>query len=205
MRRVKAIAAGVVAVTALCAPTGVGAQAPGQDSLEVTGATSDVFGATIFYRDIDVRAVSGPSGENATGRAFFFVQFVNDAIRVGSETEDNVSCLAVTGSSAVLRFLGPFGGSVIVKAVDNGPANSGLDEFLAVNDLGNPADCVWRDTQNRLQPLTSGDVTVRDAQPFPTSKDQCRNGGWRTYAVFKNQGDCVSFVATGGKNQPSGA
>jgi hypothetical protein len=39
----------------------------------------------------------------------------------------------------------------------------------------------------------------------PISKDQCKNGGWQTYGVFKNQGDCVSFVATNGKNQPSGA
>jgi hypothetical protein len=31
------------------------------------------------------------------------------------------------------------------------------------------------------------------------------NGGWRSFgSVFKNQGDCVSFVATGGKNSPSG-
>jgi hypothetical protein len=37
----------------------------------------------------------------------------------------------------------------------------------------------------------------------PTSKDQCKNGGWRTFGIFKNQGDCVSFVATGGKNQPA--
>jgi hypothetical protein len=37
-----------------------------------------------------------------------------------------------------------------------------------------------------------------------TSKDQCKNGAWRTYRVFKNQGDCVSFVATKGKNQPAG-
>jgi hypothetical protein len=41
------------------------------------------------------------------------------------------------------------------------------------------------------------------APPLPTSKDQCKNGGWRTYGVFKNQGDCVSFVATRGKNQPA--
>ena len=44
----------------------------------------------------------------------------------------------------------------------------------------------------------------------PTSKDQCKNGGWQTYAdangtPFKNQGDCVSYVATHGKNPPSGA
>jgi hypothetical protein len=30
----------------------------------------------------------------------------------------------------------------------------------------------------------------------PTSKDQCKNGGWRSFTnpTFKNQGQCVSFV-----------
>ncbi|MGH8958301.1 MAG: hypothetical protein ACRDVK_06465 [Acidimicrobiia bacterium] len=37
-----------------------------------------------------------------------------------------------------------------------------------------------------------------------TSKDQCKQGGWVTFGVFKNQGDCVSFVATGGANPPDG-
>jgi hypothetical protein len=41
-------------------------------------------------------------------------------------------------------------------------------------------------------------------QILPTSKDQCMSGGWQSYVVFKNQGDCVSFVATGGQNQPAG-
>jgi hypothetical protein len=40
---------------------------------------------------------------------------------------------------------------------------------------------------------------------FPTTKQQCKKGGWRSFGFFKNQGDCVSFVATGGKNQPAGA
>jgi hypothetical protein len=31
----------------------------------------------------------------------------------------------------------------------------------------------------------------------PTSKDQCKNGGWRNFPGFKNEGDCISFVATG--------
>jgi len=38
----------------------------------------------------------------------------------------------------------------------------------------------------------------------PTDKDQCKDGGWQTFGVFKNQGDCVSFVATGGANAASG-
>ena len=35
------------------------------------------------------------------------------------------------------------------------------------------------------------------------AKSGCMNGGWQSYGVFKNQGDCVSFVATGGSNQPA--
>src|SRR5205807_9428170 len=34
----------------------------------------------------------------------------------------------------------------------------------------------------------------------PTSKDQCKNGGWQTFNTprrFKNQGDCIQFVNTG--------
>jgi hypothetical protein len=50
----------------------------------------------------------------------------------------------------------------------------------------------------------TGDLVVVDGRALPTSKDQCRKGGWQTFGVFKNQGDCVSFVATGGKNPPAG-
>jgi hypothetical protein len=43
----------------------------------------------------------------------------------------------------------------------------------------------------------------------PTSEAQCKNGGWTTTTDdqgngFKNQGDCVSYVATRGKNKGSG-
>jgi hypothetical protein len=33
----------------------------------------------------------------------------------------------------------------------------------------------------------------------PTSKDQCKNGGWQTFnnPSFKNQGDCIQFFNTG--------
>ena len=37
------------------------------------------------------------------------------------------------------------------------------------------------------------------AKPKP-GKDDCKNGGWQNFTSpsFKNQGDCVSFFATGG-------
>jgi len=39
---------------------------------------------------------------------------------------------------------------------------------------------------------------------LPERKEECKNGGWRNFPGFKNQGDCVSFVATRGKNPPAG-
>ena len=41
-----------------------------------------------------------------------------------------------------------------------------------------------------------------DEPPVPQSKANCKKGGWKdltdnTGTPFKNQGDCVSYVATG--------
>jgi hypothetical protein len=54
-----------------------------------------------------------------------------------------------------------------------------------------------------------GDVSVypvTGSSPFavtgPTTTDECKNGGWKIFGIFKNQGDCVSYVATDGKNPP---
>jgi hypothetical protein len=48
-------------------------------------------------------------------------------------------------------------------------------------------------------------VAIESVRLLPTTKEQCRNGGWRSFGVFKNQGDCVSFVATKERNQPAGS
>jgi len=39
---------------------------------------------------------------------------------------------------------------------------------------------------------------------MPETIDDCKKDGWRRYGVFKNQGDCVSWVVTHGKNPPAG-
>jgi outer membrane protein assembly factor BamB len=45
---------------------------------------------------------------------------------------------------------------------------------------------------------------VGEASTLPTSRLACLNGGWKSYGVFKNQGDCVSYVSTRGRNPPAG-
>jgi len=37
---------------------------------------------------------------------------------------------------------------------------------------------------------------------LPTDSALCKKGVWEAYLVFKNQGDCVAFVETGGRNEP---
>jgi YVTN family beta-propeller protein len=42
-------------------------------------------------------------------------------------------------------------------------------------------------------------IAVTPPPRVPTSKDQCKNGGWRNFPQFKNQGQCVAFVERGAK------
>lgn len=35
---------------------------------------------------------------------------------------------------------------------------------------------------------------------LPSSMDECKNDGWKTFKGFRNQGDCVSFVVSKGQN-----
>jgi hypothetical protein len=107
----------------------------------------------------------------------------------------------------------------LIRVVDNGP---GLDDtfewvelqtgepgvtFPPLGDpLPGPTDCssfppggflILPLDQN--PPEFAGDIVVTDAKPpLPTSKEQCKNGGWRNFPQFKSQGQCVAFVNHGG-------
>jgi hypothetical protein len=37
-------------------------------------------------------------------------------------------------------------------------------------------------------------IAVTPAPRVPTSKEQCKDGGWRNFPQFKNQGQCIAFV-----------
>ena len=67
-------------------------------------------------------------------------------------------------------------------------------------------NCVDVANQDQADADGDGQGDACDSTPngVPTSADQCKKDGWRPTACFKNQGDCVSFVATKGKNKPKG-
>jgi hypothetical protein len=79
---------------------------------------------------------------------------------------------------------------------DSGTADSDLRETFAraANGSGVTSDV------GLLLEIFSSDGTA----PTPATKSDCKKGGWQDFGVFKNQGDCVSFFATGGKNPPAG-
>jgi hypothetical protein len=37
---------------------------------------------------------------------------------------------------------------------------------------------------------------------LPMAAAECKDGGWETFGAFKNQGDCVAWVQTEGRNAP---
>jgi hypothetical protein len=181
-------------------PAVAGAQAPSQDSAVGTGATISTFGSFAF----DAR--SDPSGGSPSGTASWELSVLH--------FEGSVSCLGVSGNRAVIGIEIDKAASSLnfadwfLTTVDGGPEGSGLDTFDAVPTF---SAGLGRRGSDRLLPgaclvipvpVIRGDIVVRDAPPVPTSKEQCKTGGWRNFPGFRSQGDCVSFLATGGRNPP---
>lgn len=62
---------------------------------------------------------------------------------------------------------------------------------------------VFSTVVTRATACTDGSGLAGASSTMPTAKWQCMATLWRRFGVFKNQGDCVSFVATRGKNPPA--
>jgi DNA-binding beta-propeller fold protein YncE len=41
------------------------------------------------------------------------------------------------------------------------------------------------------------EIAITPTAGMPTSNEQCKNGGWRNFPQFKNQGQCIAFVNHG--------
>lgn len=55
--------------------------------------------------------------------------------------------------------------------------------------------------------MINGTTFTFETEVNPSDKEKCKKGGWQDFTTspgpFKNQGDCVSYFATGGKNKAS--
>jgi hypothetical protein len=162
-------------------------QTPGEDSVTGSGTAS-------FWGQFQIDVRSGPSGQNPSGQASFQ--------SVVGPLSGSVSCLEVRGNVATFNVPGTAFGLVTFQVTDN--AGLGVADLIEGIPTGRAASDCSALTGAVFGSVLTGDIVVHEAPPLPTGKDECKHGGWRNFGVFKNQGDCVSFVATGGRNQPSG-
>jgi hypothetical protein len=77
---------------------------------------------------------------------------------------------------------------------------AGLTVITGIGNLGFSAnDCApapldfgyWGDNTGSVN------VSVTSTLRMPTLSSQCKQGGWKKYGIFENQGDCVSYVVEG--------
>jgi hypothetical protein len=174
---------GIVVALTLPSPSAAAPPAPTfQDSVSLAEAPA-VFTGGITIEELS--ATSGPNGEDPSGEfRFNILQQIFDS--------GPVTCLAVSGNTAIFNFRSSFlaGAIVTVELVDDSP------DTFSVLAVGRSASDCSTSTPTTTSSLTSGDVEVVDAQPPPTSKAQCLNGGWRQFS-FPNQGLCIAFVERG--------
>jgi len=174
------VAAGIALVLVLLTSATAGAAkppppAPQRDSVNGTGVAD-------FFGDFHIAVSTGPTGgTSAVGSVS-----VDGAVTFGGPA----TCLAVNGNVAIFNAQTDQFGLVAMKVTDN--AASGLADTIEAIPTGrSPDDC--SSFSGVQTSVLSGDITVFDAPPAPTSKEQCRKGGYQAFG-FTNQGRCIAFV-----------
>jgi hypothetical protein len=177
--------------------TPAGGDLPGGDSVVGQGQTQPVGGLDVEVA-FDFDATSGPLGEDPGGYARL------DILVLGTPTfhvEGPVTCVSVSGNEAVVGFeldpeLSTFPAvGAIIEVVDNGVPGAEPPDVFNSGPVDDPGSCIPR-LQSPEADVARGDITVTDAPPPPTSKSECRNGGYERFG-FKNQGRCIAFVERG--------
>jgi hypothetical protein len=139
---------------------------------------------------IDVR--SGPSGEDPVGSLQLLLPF------------DDPTCFVIrsgggqVADEAVINIRNTLSGARVLVRIAGGTSGP---RQIWLSTASSASDCSFVPPISVAEVIEGG-ISIFDAPPLPTTTEQCKNGGWGTYGVFKNQGDCVSFVAAGGKNPP---
>ena len=83
------------------------------------------------------------------------------------------------------------GTSVYVTTAGDPPAIPG---YVSQYDVGPGGTLTPKSTPTVTAGFNPVRVAVSPRPPVPIRKDQCKHGGWKAYAGFKNQGDCIRFV-----------
>ena len=170
-------------------------------SLFCPTATPVTIGAATFSGGAILTAVTNLPADETTVYGTDSCPGYAPAITVTFSTPvSNFSVLVLNGEAATVNYTvaSDVGGTVTKSLLPN--LSPGADTFT-LPDTGITSVTITRGTSATFWDFFIDDVSFTATA---TTVSECKNGGWEAFGIFKNQGDCVSYVATDGKNQPAG-
>jgi hypothetical protein len=102
------------------------------------------------------------------------------------------------GAIAPLNSDGSFTFNYNAAAGQQLPATVGI---YTIDDFGNPQTLLYSTTVTAATACTDQSNLGSARTLLPTVKEQCQN--WALYGIFKNAGDCGSYLSTVARNQPA--
>lgn len=104
------------------------------------------------------------------------------------------------GAIAPLNSDGSFAFTYSAAAGQQLPATIGV---YTIDGLGNPQTLLYSTTITAASACTDQSNLGSARTILPTVKEQCQNGGWSRYGIFKNEGDCGSYLVATARNKPA--
>ena len=152
---------------------------------------------------------------NAGGTCTATAAYAGNATYAGSSATATITIAITTPTTTTVSFgAGPFvyTGSAFTATATVSPAAAGAATIVYSGDCtnaGNTCQATATFTGNGNFLSSSASTGIVITLPVATVADQCKQGGWQFVTddlgnLFKNQGDCVSYVATKGKNKGAG-
>jgi hypothetical protein len=215
MKRLIAVAAGVIALA--FASTAAAALVPGVFDPGNTGCVTSTFANGVLHLakncPSSTNAAAGADITGLEGQTFVSASFTlasasqcqGGSPRFDVVTSNGLFYLGCNNVTPTINADGSatytFDAASLIAGGNQVPFPTGTIQAVDILiDIQGTADVSAITVNGILQ------VPAPTGPTGPTSKDQCKKGGWKNFTnpSFKNQGDCVSFVATGGKNPPNG-
>jgi hypothetical protein len=206
------LVAGIAAATLALAGTAAAALVPGVYDPGNTGCVTATYAGGVLHLakncPTETNAAAGADITGLEGQTFTSASFTlaspsqcnGGSPRFDVVTSDGVFFLGCNNVTPIINADGSatyvFTAETLAAAGNQVPFPTGTIQAVDILiDVQGTADIT--------------NITVNGQVQTPTpqaAKDQCKNGGWRNFTSprFKNQGDCVSYFATGGRNPGNG-
>jgi hypothetical protein len=198
----------LTATLALTAGVGSATAATTIDFESLTGpslfclpAAPVTIGAATFSGGAIMREVTGLPADETTVYGTMNCPGLAPTITITFSTPvSNFSVLVLNGDTSTVNYTvaSDVGGTVTKSLLAN--FSSGADTFT-LPDAGITSVTITRGASANAWDFFIDDISFTASA---TTVGDCKNGGWEAFGIFKNQGDCVSYVETDGRNQPAG-